>query len=269
GGCCQEVFDFSCQGTEMEAGRGTREPAEPGSGVAVPVKPYVPNLKKTHAQHNGPKQPARWEWTSLPLPRYAKAGVQKLRILGDQKGFSVAAVVVSAVRTGVPTEAELKELIRGRGDRPRPAAPQPKPIAIVACAFDGTDRRLVGDLREKSLYGVPLFDLCFTGVEKDQSIVIPEQGELRFTYFLKSPTEVTARLRVDRGGKTIPCDIPIPSPVVGTPTEVRIALSDFKPAFEKGPNVAPGETTRMIYIFATRADAGFRLDALSVVEIRK
>ena len=114
-----------------------------------------------------------------------------------------------------------------------------------------------------------MFGLCFTGIDSNRPVVMPEQGELRITYFLSAPAEVTARIRIEREGVTLPCDIKVPTTVVGTPTEVRIPLSDFKPSFAKGANVAPGEVTRMIYIYSNKCDAGFRLDALSVVEIRK
>jgi len=270
GGCCLEVFEFSCQGTEMEAGKATKEAAEPGAGAALLIKPYVSSLKKTHAQHNGPKQPSRWEWVALPLPRYAKPGAQRIRILSDQKGFSVAAVAVSATRSGPPTEAEWREFLRARGERPRTATLQPKVIPLYACAFDGTDRRLVGELQGKSLYGIPQFENSFTGLERETPVTIPEQGELRFTYFLKSASELRARLRMNRDGRTIPCDIVVPSPVVGTPTELRIPFSDFKPAYgATGPSVTPGEQTTMIYVFTLQIDSGLRLDALSLVEIRK
>src|SRR6185295_8739446 len=135
-GCCQEVFDFSCQGSEMEILK-TKESADVGAPAAIPVRPYVPNVKKTHAQHNGPKSPARWEWTSIPLPRYAKPGVQKVRIYNDQKGFSVAAVVVSATRANPPPDSELKELLRSRGERPK-LPPVPKAVVLAGPALDGT-----------------------------------------------------------------------------------------------------------------------------------
>jgi hypothetical protein len=270
GGCCQEVFDFSCQGSEMEAGRATKEPAEPGAGVAIPIKPYVPSVKKTHAQHNGPKQPARWEWVPLPLPRYAKPGPQRIRILSDQKGFSVAAVLVSATRTNPPSDAEIRESLRGRGERPKLAEAQPKTVALITCAFDGTDQRLVGDLRERALHGVPMFGQCFTGVERNQPIVLPEQGELRLAYFLKSPSDLFARIRVEKDGATLPYDVQIQSPVVGTPTEVRIPLSAFHQAYvNNGPRLVPGDSTRMIYVFGLAAECGLRIDAFSLVEFRK
>ena len=44
---------------------------------------------------------------------------------------------------------------------------QPKVISLYTCTMDGKDKRLVGDLRDKSLYGIPLFDLCFAGLERD------------------------------------------------------------------------------------------------------
>ncbi|HZE97503.1 MAG TPA: hypothetical protein VE981_10790, partial [Planctomycetota bacterium] len=268
GGCCQEVLEFSCQGTEMEAGKGAKESAEPGSAAAVPVKPWMSSLKKTHSQHNGPKAPARWDWTPLPLPRYTRTGLQRLRLLSDQKGFSVAAVVVSAARTAPPSDAELRDLLRLRGDRPK-APPPPKAVVLAACKFDGSDRFLVGELKDKALHGVPLFGQLFTGYEGLQLVTMTENGEIRFTYFVKSPTKLTVRIRVERDGGTIPCDLPVPNVVVGTPTEVRIRFTDFKPAYTPGPNIAPGETAHMFHIFAAATDSALRIDAFSLVEIRK
>jgi hypothetical protein len=269
GGCCQEVLEFSCQGTEMEAGKGAKEAAEPGAAVALPVKPYLSSMKKLHSQHNGPKSPARWDWAALPLPRYAKAGVQKVRILSDQKGFSVGAVVVSATRSGPPTDSELKELLRARGERPKPPE-QPKVVVLLACALDGSDHVLVGDLRDKALYGAVMWDLLFTGYERmKQAVVFPERGEFRFTYFVKTPTVLTARIRVERNGGTLACDLAVPNVVVGTPTEARLSIADFKPSFVAGPNIAPGETARMFHVYATALDSGLRIDALSIVELKK
>lgn len=266
GGCCQEVFDFSVQGTEMEILK-TKESADVGAPAAITVRPYVPNVKKTHAQHNGPKSPAKWEWTPIPLPRYTKAGVQKLRLYSDQKGFSVAAVVVSANRSNPPSDAELKDLLKSRGDRPKAAA-APKITVLAAPALDGTDRHFCGELRDKALFAVPLFGGLYCGWEPLQNpVTFPERGELRFTYFVKTAAPVTARIRVDRNGGTIPCDIPVQNVVVGKPTEVRMAFGDFKPTFAQGPNLAPGETSHMIYIFST-PESGLRLDAFSLVEIK-
>ncbi len=80
---------------------------------------------------------------------------------------------------------------------------------------------------------------------------------------------ITARLRPARDGTTVICDFVIASPVVGKPTEARIPFSDFKATYVKGPNLTAGELTRMFYIFSKKCDSGFRLDALSLVEIRK
>src|SRR5581483_12308087 len=229
-----------------------------------------PGVKKAHAQHNGPKQASRWEWVALPLPRYAKPGVQRLRILSDQKGFSVAAVVVSASRSGPPAESELREQARGRGERPKASAPQPKVIPILTVAFDGTDRQLVGTFSERSLYGQPMYGQCFTGVERSQPIVIPENGEVRFRYLLKSPSDLFVRMRINKDGATLPYDVQVPSPAVGTPTEVRVPFSDFKQAYvSNGPRLVPGDTTSMIYVYSGLVESGLRLDAFSLVEVRK
>ena len=107
--------------------------------------------------------------------------------------------MVSATRSGPPTDSELKELLRARGERPK-LAEAPKVVVLAACAFDGSDRHLVGDLRDHVLYSVPLFGQLFTGLERSEAITIPEKGELRFVYFVKSPTELNARIRVNRNG---------------------------------------------------------------------
>lgn len=267
GGCCQEVFDFSCQGTEMEILK-TKESAEPGGPAAIVVKPYVPNVKKTHAQHNGPKSPTKWEWAPIPLPRYAKPGVQKLRLFSDQKGFSVTAVVVSATRTNPPADSELRDLLKLRGERPKIAA-APKTTVILAVAIDPSTPHLVGEVREKSLFAIPLFGLLYSGYEPLRSpVTFPERCEYRFTYFVKSPTTLTARIRVNRDGGTLACDVAVPNVVVGKPTEVRIPIGDFKPAFVPGPAIAPGESAHHFHVYAAALDSGLRIDAMTLVEIK-
>jgi hypothetical protein len=271
GGCCQETFEFSCQGSELLGGKGGKEPAEPGSALAVPLKPWVSSLKKTHSGHNGPKHPARWEWISVPLPRYGKSGEQRLRLLFEQKGFSVACLCISATRTAPPAEAELKEFIRSRGERPKIERIQPpKVVTLLACRFDGSDRRLVGKLDKGSLYGVTEYNQCFSGWERPEPFTVPAQGELRATYFLRSSTRLSFRLRILRGPNlTVPHDVIVEHPAVGVATEIRIPFSDFKAIHQPGtPAVAPGDQTATIYIFGEAIDCGLRLDALSLVEIR-
>jgi hypothetical protein len=57
--------------------------------------------------------------------------------------------------------------------------------------------------------------------------------------------------------------------VVGKPTDVRIPISAFKPAYAGGAAIAPGETARMFYVFAPSMESGLRIDALSIVELKK
>jgi hypothetical protein len=77
------------------------------------------SLKKIHSQHLGPKEPDRWEWIPLPLPKADAAGIRKVRLLTDQKGFAVAHLVISATRTRPPSAAELKDLLKERATAPR------------------------------------------------------------------------------------------------------------------------------------------------------
>jgi hypothetical protein len=117
-GCCAETLVFYLQATEAtELHPKTRQKTsiDPGAGLAAVVKHSISGLKKMHEDHKvkgaktHPKTPARWEWVSIPLPKYSAAGAKKVRLMSDQQGFGVGAVVVSSTRTAVLPEAELKE----------------------------------------------------------------------------------------------------------------------------------------------------------------
>jgi hypothetical protein len=114
GACCAETFGVYYQTSE---GKG-RDPKtrkeyvlDPGGGVAMPLDHKLKGLKPTHAAHGGDKKPSRWEWVALPLPAsYAAPGRKVFRFLASQKGFSVAAVVFSAVRDRPPDKEETAAL---------------------------------------------------------------------------------------------------------------------------------------------------------------
>jgi hypothetical protein len=126
GACCQETFAFDAQGSEMGA--------DPGSANRLPVKNTILFLKKTHVLHGGRKEPTRFEWVAVPLPKYATAGPKLVRLLSAQQGFSVALAVVSAVRSAAPSDAQVKEW-----ERSRPA------VASSTVAMTGAgDASLVG-----------------------------------------------------------------------------------------------------------------------------
>jgi len=79
------------------------------------VKHALVTSPLTHASHGGKKQPARWGWVEIPLPKYTTAGRKTVRLLTDQQGFSVDYAVVTSVRQFPPTETELKDLRNSRG----------------------------------------------------------------------------------------------------------------------------------------------------------
>lgn len=114
GGCCAETFRVHYQATELTArnpeNRNRLEPAEPGGELAPELKHRVRYLKRTHASHGGPKQAARWEWMVVALPEYMRTGPKTVRLYSEQKGFGVAAVIVSALRKAPPRKDELAEL---------------------------------------------------------------------------------------------------------------------------------------------------------------
>ncbi len=126
-GCCQENLTFYLQSTDltvMDPETKTMHQAEPGSGSVAPVKHSIAFLKSKHEAHGGPKEAKRWEWVSIPLPKYTAGGAKVVRLITDQKGFGSAAAVVSASRTGPPTESEMKAWARPEAVVEEPGAPE-------------------------------------------------------------------------------------------------------------------------------------------------
>jgi hypothetical protein len=133
--------------------------------------------------------------------------------------------------------------------------------------MDGTQRHLVGELRDKALYGVPLYGQCYAGIEGDPVFRMPEKGEFRLTYFLKSPSPLLLRLRLNRADKTLPYDYRIAQPTVGQPTELRVPFSQFQYPYGAAEPVAAGDVVRMVYVAGEDPNCGLRIDALSMVEL--
>ena len=95
-------------------------PLEPGGTAAMTLKPAVKGLKPAHPKGE-PKKPSRWEWVELPIPKIAAPGARRIRFLTDQRGFAIAAVVVSATRSKPPSEPEAAELAKARALDATPA----------------------------------------------------------------------------------------------------------------------------------------------------
>jgi len=118
GGCCLETLVFYLQtteGTDVNTKTRQKMAIDPGTEAATTVRPTIPGLKRTHEEHKikgaktHPKTAAKWEWVPIALPKYAAAGAKKIRLISDQQGFGVGAVVVSSTRQGIIPDAELKE----------------------------------------------------------------------------------------------------------------------------------------------------------------
>ncbi len=122
GGCCQEVLAALVQGTELSAPN-PKKPAEMipvpigGEAVGMVKMPYSA-LKKRHSDHTGPKEPDKWEWIPIVLQKYPTAGTKSVRLLTTQKGLSVAAAMVSALRPGPPRPADLAEAEKAKTEVP-------------------------------------------------------------------------------------------------------------------------------------------------------
>ena len=143
GGCCAEVLSASYQATDLTFNRaGQVMKIEPGSNNAIGIRHSISFMKPTHVAHGGPKEPKLWEWAEIKLPKYPEAGIKDVRITTDQKGFSVVFFVISASRSGPPSEAEMKGYIRKPETVTTP--PDEKPAPVEAAVVEQRDPTLIG-----------------------------------------------------------------------------------------------------------------------------
>jgi hypothetical protein len=143
GGCCAEVLGATYQATDLTYTKGSDVlKIEPGSNNALGIRHTMSFLKPSHAAHGGPKEAKLWHWAELKLPKYAQAGIKDVRLMTDQKAFSVAFVVVSASRPSPPSEAEMKTWIK----KPEVVVPDEKPVSVEAAVA-------VAETRDPSLVG--------------------------------------------------------------------------------------------------------------------
>ncbi|HLF92606.1 MAG TPA: LamG domain-containing protein, partial [Planctomycetota bacterium] len=147
GGCCLETMGFQLLASDAP---------DPTGAAPQPVK-HALSVTKTHSSHGGPKQASRWGWVALALPKYSSAGTRRVRLLTDQKGFSVAYAFVSSVKAAPPRDAEVKDLEKARVEAAA-GAPRPSSDASLvgwwrldektgATASDSTRNRNHGALR--------------------------------------------------------------------------------------------------------------------------
>ncbi len=117
GGCCADTLSFYLQGTEFSDVNKEKKtvPCEPGSTHAFYWKHGIKGLRSTHASHGGAKaarEPDRWGWGVLPLPKYATPGLKVVRMLTEQKGCGVAFAIISSTRAAPPTDKETQEMLK-------------------------------------------------------------------------------------------------------------------------------------------------------------
>lgn len=106
GGCCGQTLQAWYQATDLTvrepAGKGELVAVEPGGQVALPVKTLIRGLDRACGGSCMDGKPSRWGWLELNLPEYGTAGLKKVRLLTNRKGFAVAGAVVSATRKKPP-----------------------------------------------------------------------------------------------------------------------------------------------------------------------
>ncbi|HLY74353.1 MAG TPA: LamG-like jellyroll fold domain-containing protein, partial [Planctomycetota bacterium] len=142
GACCLETFAAYYQATDLTYTKGSEVlKLDPGSNSSLPVRNSITFLKKTHAEHGGAKEPKTWQWAELKLPRFSQAGIKDVRVVTDQKGYSVAFIVISATRTGPPNESEMRSWMK----KPETVAVvEEKPAAVDAPVVEARDPSLIG-----------------------------------------------------------------------------------------------------------------------------
>lgn len=144
GGCCLETFAAYYQATDLTFAKGSEVfKIEPGSNASLPVRNSVTFLKKFHVEHGGPKEASKWQWSELKLPKYTQPGIKDVRIVTDQKGYSVCFIVVSATRGNPPNEAEMRSWFKKPETTP---AVEEKPGVTEAPApvVEARDPSLIG-----------------------------------------------------------------------------------------------------------------------------
>lgn len=206
GGCCAETFLFYLQTTDAtvpDPKTGKTLFIEPGGGPAVPVKHAIQGLPKNHAAHKPkvPKSALRWEWVAIPLPKYPGPGQKKIRLLSDQQGFSVGAVVVSSKRSAPPSDAEIKdELARMKGPGDGSSAPGGDGGKAWRPVFDGKSLDCVrpgtSAWRFENGAIAHVADLSEAGQTREEFGDV----ELRIRFEVKEVTKLYFKLRQGSGG---------------------------------------------------------------------
>jgi hypothetical protein len=182
GGCCGEVLTFQAEGSELAASR---------------VRNSLSVITR-HSGHGGPKQPSKWGWASISLPKYSAPGAKTVRLVTTQTGFSVAVAVVSAVRKSPPTEIEVRD-----AERPELSEPAPPDLELWL-RFDesggpwakdasrrGQTCLLVGDAQR--------LDQALS-VDRDGHVRVADAPHLRFRADQSFTVAAWARASERRGG---------------------------------------------------------------------
>jgi len=236
GGCCAEVLGASYQATDLTFNRaGQVMKIEPGSNNAIGIRHSISFMKPTHVAHGGPKESKLWEWAEIKLPKYTEAGIKDVRITTDQKGFSVVFFLISAARSGPPSEADM----RGWVKKPEAvaAAPEEKPAAVEAAVVEQRDPSLIGHwkLDEAGATAVDASGRDNSGVLVNEPSRVPGKvgGAIAFDgkdrYVSIPNSEVLDR--VQEGNFTIACWFK-PNSKPGDPNDAAYAVFAKSPQHE-------------------------------------
>jgi hypothetical protein len=192
GGCCAESFVAFYQASGLTSLRPKSKetvPVEPGSIYGVTLA--VPDgARKKHASHGTAEaaaEPLQWEWIEAPLPKYAAAGIKRVRLMTGRRGLWVARAVVSTTRKAPPREDELRDLEESRA-ADLGFDPGADPDLLGSWSFDEGSGKVAGDASGSGRTGVAAGDplwvdgkpgtaIFFDG--KDDFVLVQDDPKLR------------------------------------------------------------------------------------------
>jgi hypothetical protein len=198
GGCCAETLTFSCQATQLRATNPkTRqsEVAEPGSDVSVPVRQTLLTSIRTHVGHGGPRQPSRWGWVAIPLPKYSEAGVKTVRLITGEQGFAAGYAFITSLPNSPPPEGELREAAKTRAPGPRPGEPplaaKPSGKVVFSENFEaGPGRWSGGEIVEGGVGGSHALSFPPSGIFSWGFMSVTGKETTRIRFKLKARVDV-------------------------------------------------------------------------------
>jgi hypothetical protein len=152
---------------------------------------------------------------------------------------------------------------------PREALPPGAKVLVRFPEGDPSKYRFTGDLKNGSLCGLPSFgEARMIGIESGREIFkVPEEGEIRMTYFTNSPKLMNVILRVlGPDGKSYPHNYFVQSPETGKPAVLKFPIRQMKSW--ANVDIQPGAVCDNLYIRQDDKDADLRIHEFVILQTK-